>query len=84
MKTTIRTMALAAFMANSGLAMAADATNPCKGLEQAQCTAERGCAWKPAETWTRASDNKVRETKARCSFDTKAARQALAKLLPKS
>ena len=79
-----RNLALAAVMSASMAAAATAADNPCKGLDQAACTADRGCTWKPAETWTRTSDGKVRNSAPRCSFNTKAARSALAKLLPKS
>ena len=80
----IRTLALAAVMSGSMATAGLAADNPCKGLEQTSCTADRGCTWKPAETWTRASDGKVRNSTPRCSFDAKAARSALAKLMPKS
>ncbi len=45
---------------------------------ETDCPAMHGCGWKAAETWTRTEDGKVRNIRAGCKFDAKAARNFLA------
>lgn len=73
-----------AAVAFTALAAPAGAANFCTGLAEAVCPDTAGCAWKPAETWTRSEDSKVRVKAAGCKFDAKAAREALGRIAAKS
>lgn len=48
----------------------------CKPLDQASCTADKYCLWKPEEKWTREGDGAIKIVKAMCAFDAKAAKAA--------
>ena len=57
--------------------------NHCSNLAQDACTSEVACKWKAEENWTRSEDGKARKVKAKCLFDSKAAKaQIEAKYAP--
>jgi len=47
------------------------------GIPQAECTAAKGLKWREADTITSAATGKVRQVKAGCMVDPKAARAVL-------
>jgi len=57
-------------------------TSPYTKLSKEQCTAAVAGTWREAEEWTRKSDGKVRNVKARCVSDAKEARKQFAAKLP--
>lgn len=81
--TAVAALALLAGSANAQSAKpdTRNASNAFKRLSQAECTGDKGAAWKDSETWTRKSDGKERVTQARCSFDAKSGKVLVAKML---
>ena len=55
----------------------APAANWCKGLDEASCTSDKACRFKPEITWS-GSNGASRVQKASCVYDAKAARSLLA------
>lgn len=75
MRTAIIILSTTLALSSSSFAQDANKTpNFCKEFSETECTASVGCKFIPAQVWVRQSDGKESQRKARCTYDSKAAK----------